>query len=167
MKKQNRKIHSKCYHIPCKMLGEGNLIFCVRVVRRITSGRSVGQIIIIMIILSFRVGTSKSKNVDHRVKETCAIRSTQVTYETAYISLLRDSTMSNVLNLFFIYHIRNIINNKKRNFYMGNHYYYFDLPKIRVGRARTTKNKVAFALYESLKNCLILYPWSYNFRIQC
>ena len=159
MKKQNRKIHSKCYHIPCKMLGEGNLIFCVRVVRRITSGRSVGQIIIIMIILSFRVGTSKSKNVDHRVKETCAIRSTQVTYETAYISLLRDSTMSNVLNLFFMYHIRNIINNKN--------YYYFDLPKIRVGRARTTKNKVAFALYESLKNCLILYPWSYNFRIQC
>ena len=25
------------------------------------------------------------------------------------------------------------------------YYYYFDLPKIRVGRARTTKNKVAFS----------------------
>ena len=24
-------------------------------------------------------------------------------------------------------------------------YYYFDLPNIRVGRARTTKNQVAFA----------------------
>ena len=29
---------------------------------------------------------------------------------------------------------------------MCNHYYYYDLPKIRVDRARTTKNKVAFTL---------------------
>ena len=30
---------------------------------------------------------------------------------------------------------------KKRNVYIGNqYYYYFGLPKIRVGRARTTKN---------------------------
>ena len=29
---------------------------------------------------------------------------------------------------------------KKRNVYMGNQrYYYFDLPKVRVGRARATK----------------------------
>ena len=28
---------------------------------------------------------------------------------------------------------------------MWNQYYYFDLPKITVGRARTTKNLVAFA----------------------
>ena len=29
---------------------------------------------------------------------------------------------------------------------MWNQYYYFDLLKIRVGRARTTKNQFAFAL---------------------
>lgn len=29
---------------------------------------------------------------------------------------------------------------------MCNHYYYYDLPKIRVDRARTTKNEVAFTL---------------------
>ena len=33
-------------------------------------------------ILSFRFGTSKNKTIDHGVKETCAIMSTQVTYET-------------------------------------------------------------------------------------
>ena len=40
-------------------------------------GRSVGKIIII--ILSFRVGRSQNKNIDHGVKETGAIMSTQVT----------------------------------------------------------------------------------------
>ena len=60
------------------------------------SGRSVGKIKIIM--LSFRVGTSKNKNVDHRVKETYAVMSTQVTCEVNHVST-RDSTMSNALNL--------------------------------------------------------------------
>ena len=60
------------------------------------SGRSVGKIKIIM--LSFRVGTSKNKNVDHRVKETYAVMSTQVTCETNHVST-RDSTVSNALNL--------------------------------------------------------------------
>ena len=55
-------------------LGEGNLIFVVRAVGKIISGRSVAKIIII--ILSFGVVTSKNKNIDHRVKETCAITST-------------------------------------------------------------------------------------------
>ena len=59
---------------------------------RIISGRSVGKIIII--ILSFRVGISKNKNIDHRSKETCTIMSTQVTYEKDQIPLLPDSTMS-------------------------------------------------------------------------
>ena len=36
---------------------------------------SVGRSVMI-IILSFRVGTSKNKNIDHGVEETCAIRST-------------------------------------------------------------------------------------------
>ena len=64
------------------------------------SGLSVGKILIIM--LGFRVGTFKNKNADHRVKETCAIMSIQVTYETPYISLLRDSAMSNALNFCFL-----------------------------------------------------------------
>ena len=61
--------------------------FAVQTVERIISGWSVGKIII---ILSFRISTSKNKNADHRVKETCAIRSIQVTYETNHIFLLCD-----------------------------------------------------------------------------
>ena len=50
------------------------------------------------------MSTSKNKNVDHRIKETCAIKAIQVTYETNYISLLCDSTMSNALFfVFFMY----------------------------------------------------------------
>ena len=41
----------------------------------------------ILIILSFRVDTSKNKNIDHGGKETCVIMSTQVKYETYHISL--------------------------------------------------------------------------------
>ena len=38
-------------------------------------------------------------------------------------------------------HIRRNENSKKRNVYLGNqYYYYFDLPKVRVGRACTTEN---------------------------
>ena len=42
----------------------------------------------IIIILSFRVGTSKNKNIDELAKETWAIMSTQVTCETDHISLI-------------------------------------------------------------------------------
>ena len=48
----------------------------------------------------FQVGTSKNKNIDHRVKKTCAIMSTQVTYETYHIPVLCHSTMSNALIFF-------------------------------------------------------------------
>ena len=60
------------------LLGEGNLIICCTGSREnyVGSRRSVGKIVII--ILSFRVATSKSKNTAHRGKETCAIMSTQV-----------------------------------------------------------------------------------------
>ena len=96
------------------------------------------------------VSTYKNKNTDHRVKETCTTMSIQVTYETYHMSLLHDSTMSNVLHFCFFMlfycnlkekdHIRRIIKSKNRNIYKWNqYYYYFDLPKIRVGRARTTK----------------------------
>ena len=44
--------------------------FVVWAVRRILSGHLVGKIIII--ILSFRVGTSNNVNIDHQVKETYA-----------------------------------------------------------------------------------------------
>ena len=56
----------------------------------------------LIIILSFWVGTSKNKNTDHEVKETCTIMSIQVTYETDHISLLCDSAMSNALNFCFL-----------------------------------------------------------------
>ena len=78
-------------------------IFVVWAVKRIISGQSISKIIII-IILSFRVGISKNKNTDHRVKETCAIMSTQITCETGHISLLCDSTLSSAL-IFFMYFI--------------------------------------------------------------
>ena len=48
---------------------------------------SVGQQNII-IILSFRVGRSKNKKIDYRVKKTCVFMPAQVTYETDHSSLL-------------------------------------------------------------------------------
>ena len=73
-------------------------------VGRVISDRSVGKIKII--ILSLRVGTSKNKNIDHGVKETCAIMSTQVTYEIDHISLLpRFSNIKCNKFLFFMYFI--------------------------------------------------------------
>ena len=63
-----------------------------------SAGRSASKII----ILSFRVSTSNNENTDHQVKETCAIRSMHVTYETDHISLLRDSTVSNARNVCFL-----------------------------------------------------------------
>ena len=57
-------------------------------------GRCVGKIIA---ILSFRVHTSENKNIDHWGKETFAIMSRQVTYDTDHFPLLRDSLMPNEL----------------------------------------------------------------------
>ena len=62
------------------------------------SGWLVGKMMII--ILSFSVGASKDENIHHGVKETCAIMSTQVTYEIDHISLLQDSTILSALNFF-------------------------------------------------------------------
>ena len=52
-------------------LGEGNLIFCCMGSRE-NYFESVCKIVII-IILSFRVGTSKNENIHYRGKETCAM----------------------------------------------------------------------------------------------
>ena len=86
----------------------------------------------------------KNGNIDHPVKEISAALSTQLTYKTYHISLLRDSIMSCVLNFYCNLreknHTRSNGNSKKRNFYMWNQYYYFFyLPKISVGSAFTTK----------------------------
>ena len=54
-----------------------------------------------MKILSFSAGISKNKNIDNRVKETCVFMSTQVTYETDKIYLLRDLIMLSALNFCF------------------------------------------------------------------
>ena len=58
---------------------------------------------IMIIILSFRVSTSENKNIDHGVKETWAIISTQVTYETEHMSLLFDSAVSGAPNFCFLF----------------------------------------------------------------
>ena len=110
-------------------------------------GQSVGKIIII--ILSFRVDTSKNKNIGHGVKETCAIMSTQVTYKISHIQT-RFNNIKCTNFLFFLYfyhilkekaHIKRNINSKKRNVYVGNQYYYYlGLLKIRFGGTSTTKN---------------------------
>ena len=57
-------------------------------------GRWVGKIIA---ILSFRVHTSKNKNIDPWGKETFAVMSRQVTYDIDHFPLLRDSLMPNEL----------------------------------------------------------------------
>ena len=101
-------------------------------------------------ILRFRVGTPKNKNVDHQVKETCA----QVAYETSHISVLRHWTMSCALNFCFFmffyislwqkekYPIGSNINCQIKVCMWNQYYYYyhFDLPKITVGQALTRKN---------------------------
>ena len=69
--------------------------FVLRAVGRIMSGWSLGKIII---IISFRVGTFKNKNIDYGVKNTGAIMLAQVTYKIDHVSLLQDSTISSVLN---------------------------------------------------------------------
>ena len=121
--------------------------FVVRAVGKIMSGWSVGKIIII----SFRVGTFKNKNIDYGVKNTGAIMLAQVTYKIDHVSLLQDSTISSALNFKFFYafccnleekgQITRNINSKRINVYIGNQYfYYFGLPKFRVGQARTEKH---------------------------
>ena len=69
-------------------------------VGRIISAHLVGKII--LVILSFRIDTSKNKNNDYRVKETCTIMSTQFTYETDHLSLLRDLKMPSALIFFLL-----------------------------------------------------------------
>ena len=65
------------------------------------SGWSVGKVTIIF--LSFTVGTSKNKSTHDGVKETCAIMSTQVTYEIDHVSLIQDSTIRRALNSCFLF----------------------------------------------------------------
>ena len=131
----NRKT-SEQKAIPAK--DEGNLMFYCTGSRENYMG-SVGVWKIIM-ILNLRVGTSKNKNIDHRGKKDCA-------NESDHISFLRYSTMSSALNFCFISillqpkrkKIWRKINSKNKNIYMWNQYYYFDLPKIGVGRTHTAK----------------------------
>ena len=96
-------------------------------------GQSVDKII--TIIIRLRVCTSKNKYIDPGGRETCD-------YERDLISLLCDSTMSNALNFCFkctLLKLKRKINHKNKNVYMLNQNY-FDLPKITVDRACTTKN---------------------------
>ena len=94
--------------------------FVVQGLGGINSCRSVDKIL--MISRSLKVGTYKSKNIDHRGKETCACKSDK-------ISLLHDSTISNALSFcFFLFHYnqkekdhsRRKTSSKKKNTYMSN-----------------------------------------------
>ena len=99
--------------------------FVVWAVARIISGRSDGKIVI---ILSFWIGTSKNKNIDHRSKEACAIMTRQVTYETDYISLLCVIQWCWVCQNFLFYvfycnlkekdHIKKNINSNKKEMFI-------------------------------------------------
>ena len=61
-------------------------------------------------------------------KETCAIMSIQVIYEIDNVSTQRFNNINCTKLIFFMYLL------------IGNQYYFFGLPKIRVGWAHTTKN---------------------------
>ena len=86
--------NSKC------QIGLGNLIFCCTDSRQNYFGLVGWQNN--NNNPKFQDYTSKNKNADYQVKETCAIRSIKVTYETNHIFLFRDSTMSNALNFCFL-----------------------------------------------------------------
>ena len=59
------------------------------------------------------LGISKNKGIDHWVKETCAIMSTQVTYETDHISVLCHPIMSSTVNFCLLW----ILLRSKRKIY--------------------------------------------------
>lgn len=61
-----------------------NCLFAVRAVGRIISSRSVSKMII---ILTFRVGLSKTKNIDHQSKDTSAIFSLTIQNKNSAINV--------------------------------------------------------------------------------
>ena len=77
--------------------------FFARAARRIVSSQSVGKIMIT--ILNFRVSTSKNKMMIN-LKKLVLLGLYKFIYETNFISLLRGSTIQNVLNVcLFMYFI--------------------------------------------------------------
>ena len=77
--------------------------FFARAARRIVSSQSVGKIMIT--ILNFRVSTSKNKMMIN-LKKLVLLGLYKFIYETNLISLLRGSTIQNVLNVcLFMYFI--------------------------------------------------------------
>ena len=77
--------------------------FFARAARRIVSSQSVGKIMIT--ILNFRVSTSKNKLMIN-LKKLVLLGLYKFIYETNLISLLRGSTIQNVLNVcLFMYFI--------------------------------------------------------------
>ena len=74
-------------------------------------------------ILSFRVGTSKSKNIGYRVKETCVIMSTQVNIKptTTLYPVIQWCQVHKICVFYVFYcnlkekdHVRRNINSKKK-----------------------------------------------------
>ena len=78
--------------------------FFARAARRIVSSQSVGKIMIT--ILNFRVSTSKNKMMIINLKKLVLLGLYKFIYETNLISLLRGSTIQNLLNVcLFMYFI--------------------------------------------------------------
>ena len=113
---------------------------------------------------AFRLNTERY-GVSLRIQSECGkmririIPNTDAFY-TVFTQWFNDVMCTKIFYLFYCNpkekdHIRRKINSKKiKIVYMWNQYYYcyFDLSEIRVGRARKTKNYVAFTLCKMLKN---------------
>ena len=66
---------------------------------------------------------------------------------TSLYSEIQQCQVHQIFVFFYVFYcnlkekyIKRNVDSKKRNVYTENQYYYFDLPKIRVGQARATKN---------------------------
>ena len=99
------------------------------------------------------VSTSKTKIIDHQVKETWVIISTQVVYETNHISLFSDSRMSSAQNFCFlcisfivaqkkqIIYVRRNRNSKKKAMFICEIIFVIILICQKLGLVRPVQNK--------------------------
>ena len=122
---------------------------------------SVSKIAIIN--LSFNVSTSKNKSIDYQSKETCAIISTQVTYERDHISVLREFSVECSKFLFFYEFYCNL---KKQN--------HSRKIKKKLKKKMLIRGISIILIYQKLESvehvqqkisCLCLKPFKYYFTI--
>ena len=104
------------------------------------------------------VSTSKTKNIDHQVKETWVIISTQVAYEANHISLFSDSRMSSAQIFCFlcisfivaqkkqIIYVRRNRNSKKKEMFICEIIFVLILIWQKLGLVRPVQNKKKICL---------------------